>query len=833
MSDLNFRTSIKGKIIIAFLLCSLALIGSYFVNKLAFKEIYNSVEDLSYTNQKLIIVNNIFFEINESEKTFRNMVTNDHSFETFLTQSNTLRLFTDSLRVLCADNYDQVKLIDSIHSLLKIRGKLLINYVEFRRALKSNNPVLKHAALLDSIISIDKPTIDSVVFTQEQNKITTKVESEEIEEPIEKKGFLKKLFKSKKNEPKKVQRTVQEEVNTKIDTIVQTRKEDVSDEVQRIINAMGHEQRVRSADFFRKEAKLASFENSFHNKIADLLADIEKNITYQTELTHHEAKDSIDRSISRIYLILFLFFLFAVIIVFLMLAEVNKNTKYRLLLEQAKEEAERHSLSRQRFLSNMSHEIRTPLQSIIGYAEQIRLQDSPDKEYMDAVQNSSEHLLQVINEILDYNRINAGRFTFEKHNFSVQSVLNETISILQYQAEQKGIELLLHEEEITEHFVLGDEFRLKQILMNLIGNAIKFTDKGQVSIKVTRETIQDKEHYAFEVRDTGIGIPGSMQDRIFDQFEQIDWSVEQRYKGSGLGLSIVKALVEGQGGHIAVTSEPGKGSCFTFNIQYDPSFEYPVIREQPEGPSFSYQGMVWLVDDDPLILRLCSDILTKHTISHLSFNSAEALLRYESSTAPSMIMMDIRMPGINGIQLLHKIRNKYASRAVIVALTAQALPEEQEEILSHGFDGLLLKPFKERELMSLLKPHTIYSLAPSISTEVEGLDQSILKRMLAGNQEDIKDVLFQYIAETTKDMAIFHEAGMHNQPSEASLILHRIAGRTAQIGATELGATLRKMEIAIHNDQPVDPLVLEHVWDQLRDLMKGIESHILKKDEMQ
>ena len=822
----RFESSIKGKIIIAFLISLIALGGSYWVNKTAFSEIHKSVADLTYPNKKLIVVNNIFTEINETEKLFRNLVTHDdnQSFKQFAAHSKKMVLLSDSLSKLCAGNKYQLNLIDSINSLFKVRERLLLNYAEFRRVLKTNSDILQQTKLLDSIITANAPKVDSTVLTNEQNNTITKIDSVEIPQAVdEKRGFWRKLFKASKKEPTKIRQIIRQETKTKVDTVLHTQKDDVTELVQKIINDIVEEQKIRRKKFLSHENQLANFENSFNTKITSLLSEVNKDILTKTESTYNNAEGSINKSINRIYIIISIFILATAIISFLMLADITKSNRYKLLLEDANEETHRQGLSRQRFLSNMSHEIRTPLQSIIGYTEQLSQQELPDKNYIKAVQTSSEHLLSVINEILDYNRIISGIFTFESVDFDIKNVVNEVISILKYQAAQKNIELIYDEALVHEAFLNGDPFRLKQVLLNLLGNAIKFTEKGNVSLIITNQQEGDKEWYEFRVSDTGIGIPNDMLEIIFNRFERINLPFEQRYSGTGLGLGIVKALVEGQGGSITAESESGKGSCFTFKIPYQKGNHPSRKMDLGMMASTSFTGNVWLVDDDKWILNLTHDILTKYGIEHTSFNAPEELLHYEYTTEPAIVLIDIRMPGMNGMQLFDKIKNKFSGKTKFIALTAQALPEERTEILEHGFDNILLKPFKEQDLMSLFK----MTARPkdnvgTFKNRESGWDCTVLQGMLS--KEEVAKILEQYLIETKNDIAMLKDAVNSSDVGAASILLHRISGRTSQIGAKDLGMLLRKLEIEIHNHNRIEHEPLNAAIAKMKDLMEEIES---------
>ncbi|MDO7744067.1 MAG: ATP-binding protein, partial [Pedobacter sp.] len=402
--------------------------------------------------------------------------------------------------------------------------------------------------------------------------------------------------------------------------------------------------------------------------------------------------------------------------------------------------------AKQRFLSNMSHEIRTPLQSIIGYAEIIRSQAHPKQKDIEAIYHSSEHLLQIVNEILDYNRIISGKFTFQSKRFNIVRLLDEVISVMRPQAEQKQLqmrtEIALHD---IEHIV-GDPFRLKQILYNLLSNAIKFTQSGEVVLSVFYKRQSDQLHFTFIVKDTGIGLSEADAARVFNEFEQIDSPDKEviNKAGAGLGLTIIKSLIENQDGRIYLKSKQGRGSTFTVYLTFTVAPESKKVEKVKQITQTIYTtDKVWVVDDDQLILDLCDIIFSKKNIDHLCFSSPLKMLESDWDPAVKFILMDMRMPELSGVELCHLMREKIPADVKIYAMTAQVLPEELEEVLNQGFDGLIMKPFRESDLLAVFNKGEMIIANKQDFSSVQ-LDTSVVEKMTFGDEELLLKILNRF-----------------------------------------------------------------------------------------
>lgn len=343
----------------------------------------------------------------------------------------------------------------------------------------------------------------------------------------------------------------------------------------------------------------------------------------------------------------------------------------------------------------------------------------------------------------------------------------------------------------------GDAYRVRQILFNLLSNAIKFTQEGQVSLAASTVHYPDFTELNLAVHDTGIGIEHAHLEKIFEHFEQAEHNNSGEFFGSGLGLSIVKAICEQMGGYVRVESEKGKGSTFYVQVVLQPeqSIEAFESIEKPSEPAYMPTKKVWVVDDDALIVSLCQAILRKHQIPFETFSNPEALLAAPLDPDVNKILMDIRMPGMSGIQLIQILRQKARQldqELRIIACTAQALPDEQAELRSLGFDDLLLKPFKEADLLRVLQIDATPEPLPSKGHLAAFTDGDIT----------LQDQLIQqFIQDCDEDAAQLKIAYQQQNIETLGLLLHRLAGRTAQMGFDPLAFRFRKMEIDVRNEE--------------------------------
>jgi signal transduction histidine kinase/DNA-binding response OmpR family regulator len=573
--------------------------------------------------------------------------------------------------------------------------------------------------------------------------------------------------------------------------------------VEQIILDMENEQRAENKRLMTEELELIHANSLFINQLLSILHDVENEEVVQMHANNDRAGLLVNQSIWRISMLLIIFFIGAALLVYLIWVDITRANYYKEQLEKSRDEAQELSQIKQRFLANMSHEIRTPLQSIIGFAEQLKSQRKSDPEAIDAINSSSEHLLHIVDEVLDYSRISSGSFVLNAEPFMLARLINEVAAALKVQAERKGLNLIVDLSFPKELKIIGDPFRLRQILYNLLGNAIKFTTRGYVRLNVRTRVGKDPIHCVFEVTDTGIGIRKEDIARIFNQFEQANSSITGQYGGTGLGLTIVKSLIEAQAGNLQVQSAPKQGSTFTVNLTFEraPAEAAPAL-EPAKVALPPMTGKVIVVDDDVLILRLCALVFERHQVKHATFSDGRKLIQMPVDPEVRFILMDIRMPSINGIELCHALRKTYSKATKFVALTAHVFPQEQKQLLDEGFDAVMLKPFRENDLLNQLGiavANVDENLANGLSEAM--LDLTTLKMMTQGDEALLQGILMQFVEETVVDLDTLTELLKSPEPGAIREVVHKLSGRTGQVGATTLSKALRGLEVRLVNGE--------------------------------
>jgi signal transduction histidine kinase/CheY-like chemotaxis protein len=405
--------------------------------------------------------------------------------------------------------------------------------------------------------------------------------------------------------------------------------------------------------------------------------------------------------------------LIVLLLLYKLLGALIEAELLRIALAKEKLHAENANAAKTQFLTQMSHEVRTPLNGILGMAS-LLLDKNLHPEQTDFVRNitdSGESLLTIINEILDLSQVEAGSMRFATDTFCIRTQVDLVLSTVRISAEKKGLVLQIQIPADLNQFYVGDSSRIGQVLINLVGNAIKFTASGAVVLKI----IEMQEGLRFEVQDSGVGIAAEVQHKLFTRFSQLEAPTTGEYRGSGLGLSICKRFVEGMGGTIGVASTPGKGSCFWFELPLPKadnnehkglSIKPLTSVNEPPDPNHS-KLKILLAEDHPINQKLMLILLDQMGYAVDLAEDGEQALKKANKTAYSLILMDIQMPVMDGLAATRRIRSSAGlnTKTPIIALTANAMQLDRAACLDAGMTDFMTKPFKKEVLAACLTRH--------------------------------------------------------------------------------------------------------------------------------
>jgi len=591
------------------------------------------------------------------------------------------------------------------------------------------------------------------------------------------------------------------------------------------IDKIVRQESVTKSELINQESMLAITNSEIKEKFYDLISKMESEVTEKNKAKALAASQIAEKTYRWLILLSISGGLLAILVLFIIIRFIRNAYAYQVALQQSKDEAEKLARTKELFMANMSHEIRTPVTAISGFTDQL-LHESFNENTthsLKIIKSSSDHLIKIIDDILDFSKLQNNKLALEKVHFSISQTLYDVYVLFDRQAQNNNTTISYSLSEDTPPVLLGDPYRLKQIMINLVSNSVKFTKNGTVHIAVSGIHRNPEEiDLVVDIKDTGIGIDEAKLEVIFDDFTQAEMSTTRKYGGTGLGLSIVKKLIDLHHGTIDVKSRKNRGTEIICRIPYTVGDENLLLKEVVPAltvPEEISHLKILIVDDEEYNRLLFRKILERWKISCKEVVSGMDALEILKTEHFDLLFMDIRMPGLDGVKTAWFIREEMKlpeTDMPIVFISAAPIDDNWQKYRKAGMSSFIQKPFTEDILLStittVIKKNAQMTMAFDSSTgdnkpPVTGkINLDSLYQISGGDEQFVKQMLVSFNTTTKKGLEEIQEAVSSEQWESAANLAHKIMSPCRHIGAMNLYELLGKIEKSIRTSNITESL---------------------------
>jgi signal transduction histidine kinase/CheY-like chemotaxis protein len=746
--------------------------------------VYSKLEDkIAFEKTKILKVSKLFSNIYKTESLARKTIqtNSEKDFKSYLVETDSLKSRIDTLKQIVTTQY-QKTLLDSVAYLLSEKTK----NIQQLKAIKSK--------------AEDEVSVDNAIneITRMEFKLRKLVLKDFAKNPEQLGSYQRNVL-----------RKYVDYLNQNIpDDSTNTLSKEASDSIlansKKLLTSVKLKAEKKKESLNFEENKLLKNEIAISEQLRKVLRIIEREIIINS-IKNNTLKEKSLKKVNEVVMAsaiigLILTLVFSILIV----SDYSKSQLYKKQLEIANFKTKNLLKSREQLISTVSHDLKTPLSTIVGYTELLGNSKVSEKQsyFVKNIKNSSEYITQLVQDLLDFSQIEAGKITIEKVPFLLAEAINEVAKNIQTVYKEKSINLIINVDERLHSRIVGDPFRLKQILSNIIGNAYKFTEEGYIKINAYRTT--GDTSFIISIQDSGIGIEKQNQKIVFEEFAQANENIEKKYGGTGLGLSICQKIIAILGGNLKLESEFGKGSTFTIELPlvYDTSINTVLEAEKPVILNAEKYTFI-VIDDDINLLNLTSGVLMQEKHHVLSFDNAVKALEAIENANFDFIITDIQMPIMDGFSFVEKLKTQKKSTYInqpIIALTGRA-DLDYSVFAEAGFTAVIKKPYSPKVLLETIQHILENKDLPTVeTTKAEVITSSnlysleTLKQFLPNDNEALGVFLKQFIQNSKDNLVFLENAVKEKDIPKINSLSHRIAPMFRQIEAHEIGEILKSLE---------------------------------------
>lgn len=791
MKRKQFPYVLGGSLLVLAILAS--LLGLFAYKNL--NKIIGSLEDEVMPHYNLYLINKIDLTIQEAEYAMERYVYSNDKAE--------LEKFEDLL-ISSIGYADTLKLYSSNDALLNKIDSL-------------QNLVLSKGTVLNQVASIDYESMDET-FANLKNQLSDIPLDNFLEDTVlrKKRGFLQRIFQKDGR-------------LSAADTLEYYNSKEYKNLINTQLDSIASLSKKKSYERKLKEYSLQQDHIFIQEKINMILRYLEKYELEAIKLQADEAKNLAlytNRYVTRFAVAIPAMLIITLIV---LIIYILRTRKYQEVLSISRKNALKMAREKEQFLANMSHELRTPMNAIGGFARLLLKGpiNKQQKEYLNIIFKSTEHLTYILNDVLDFSKLQGGKINLENNPFNPKELVEETVRLLEDWAYEKGLKIECQIQHIPK-YLIGDAFRLRQILLNLLSNAIKFTHSGNIQIKVKcKGKTETSVQLQFEVIDTGIGIPANRQEQIFNEFEQINYMDKQ--SGTGLGLTITKKLVTIHQGEITVKSKEGEGTTFTVIIPYKMANELSKhkLRQDASTEEFSTQHVL-ISDDEEFNRKLLTAICRENKLTFDEAVDGLDALNKLMHNRYDIILMDFRMPKLSGPDVVEKIRKEEGLNKTtpVIGLTATVSYNDIKRAKKAGIDHVLRKPFDELELLKMMGQSMNITVSKKSketgSNELYSLEG--LNKM--GDSAFVRDMIETFINNTRANLQLLDQYFENKDWTNMAEVFHKIVAPARHFKSVEVVHLLKNAELRARNDEVISDEEYQKIKLKINELMVALELNI-------